>query len=145
MNNSELERKIKSIVYEVVDQKGYISSIDTLIWLGFLSQIDYENWRKGKLEYLEKACLVNLGKLTTINLILRQISREMKLEPSLTVYNKFGKGPKMRLRFSKSGEENIEKAYSTHYVNEYRINELKEMKRNPIPDENKNQEQVTCL
>lgn len=145
MNNSELEKKINSIVSEVVNQKGYISSIDILIRLGYLSQTDYENWRKGKIEYLEKACQVNLGKLTTINRILRQVSGKMKLEPSWTAYNKFGKGPKMRLRFSKSGEENIEKAYSTHYVNEYRINHMKELKRNPMPDENKNHQQVTSL
>ena len=135
MNNSELEKKINSIVYEVVNQKGYISSIDVLIRLGYLSQTDYENWRRGRIEYLEKVCQVNLGKLTTINRIIRQISGKMKLEPSLTVYNKYGKGPKIRLRFSKSGEVNIEKGYSTHYVNKYRINQLNELKMKPVPDE----------
>lgn len=145
MNNSELEKKINIIVYEVANQKGYISSIDILIQLGYLSLTDYENWRKGKIEYLEKACQVNLGKLTTINRILRQVSGKMKLKPSWMAYNKFGKGPKMKLRFSKSGDENIEQAYSTHYVNEYRINQLIELKRNPIPDENKNHQQVTSL
>ncbi len=145
MNNSELEKKILNIVTEVVDQKGFVSSIDILSRLGYLSQIDCEDWRKGKIEYLEKVCQVNLGKLTTINRILRQVSGKMKLKPSWTAYNKFGKGPKMRLRFSKSGEESIEKAYSTHYVNEYRLNQLNELKRNPIPDENKNHQQVTSL
>ena len=145
MNNSELEKKINSIVRELVDKQGFISSTDVLIELGYLSQADYENWRKGKIEYLEKTCQVNLGKLTTINRILRQESKKMKLEPSWTDYNKYGKGPKMRLRFSNSGEENIEKAYSTHYVNKYRINQLNELKRNPVPDENKNHQQVTSL
>lgn len=87
MNNSELDKKINSIAYEIVNQKGYISSIDILIGLGYLSQTDYENWRKGKIEYLEKACQVNLGKLTAINRIIRQVSVKMKLEPSWTVYN----------------------------------------------------------
>lgn len=145
MNNSELEKKINSIVHELVDKKGFISSTDVLIKLGYLSQADYENWRKGKIEYLEKTCKVNLGKLTTINRILRQVSRKMKLEPSWTAYNKFGKGPKIRLRFSKSGGINIEKAYSTHYINKYRINQLNELKRKPILDENENHLQVTCL
>jgi hypothetical protein len=130
MNTSELENKINRIVSEVVDHKGYISSIDILMQLGYLSQTDYENWRNGKIEYLEKACQVNLGKLTTINRILRQVSGKMKLKPSWTGYDKFGKGPKLRLRFSKSGEENIEKAYATHYVNGFRMNQLKELKRN---------------
>jgi hypothetical protein len=136
MNNSELEKKINSIVYEVVNQQGHISSIDVLIRLGYLSQTDYENWRRGKIDYLEKVCQVNLGKLTTISRIIRQISGKMKLEPSLTVYNKYGKGAKIRLRFSKSGEVNIEKGYSTHYVNKYRINQLNELKMKPVPNEN---------
>jgi hypothetical protein len=136
MNNFELEKQINAVISHLVDQKGYICSIDILIRLGYLSQTDYENWRNGKIEYLEKACRVNLGKLTTINRIIRQISRRMQLAPSLTVYNKFGKGPKTRLRFSKSGEENIEKSYATHYVNKFRINQLKELKTNRIPDEN---------
>jgi len=138
MNNSELEKKINSIASELVNKKGYISSTDVLTGLGYLSQIDYENWRKGKIEYLEKVCQVNLGKLSTINRIIRQISRKMKLEPSWTAYNKYGKGPKTRLMFSKSGNINIEKAYSTHYVNKFRINQLNELKRKTVPDENEN-------
>jgi len=145
MNNSELEKKINGIISDLVNTKGYISSMDVLTGLGYLSQTDYENWRKGKIEYLEKVCQVNLGKLTTINRIIRQVSRKMKLEPSWTAYNKYGKGPKIRLRFSKSGEINIEKAYSTHYVNKYRINQLNELKRKPVPKENENHQQVTSL
>jgi hypothetical protein len=106
MNNSELEKKIKCIVSESINKKGYIRSTDVLTGLGYLSQTDYEKWRMGKIEYLEKVCQVNLGKLTTINRIIRQISWKMKLEPSLTAYNKYGKGPKIRLRFSKSGDIN---------------------------------------
>ncbi|MCK9401608.1 MAG: hypothetical protein M0Q51_16665 [Bacteroidales bacterium] len=138
MNNSELEKKINSIVSELVNKQGYINSTDVLIRLGYLSQTDYENWRKGKIGYLEKACQINLGKLTTINRIIRQISRKMKLKPSWTAYNRYGKGPKKKLQFSKSGEENIEKAYSTHYLNKYRITQLNELKRKPVPDENEN-------
>ena len=129
MNKLELEKKIVTIIREVVDKKGFVSSIDVLIHLGYLSIIDYESWRKGKIEYLEKVCCVNLGKLSTINRLLKSISVKMKLEPSWQAYNKHGKGPKVKLQFSKSGNENIEKGYSTHYLNKYRINQLKEMKQ----------------
>jgi hypothetical protein len=33
-----------------------------------------------------------------------------------TVYNSWGKGPKVRLQFSKSGNKQIEESYATHYV-----------------------------
>jgi hypothetical protein len=35
---------------------------------------------------------------------------------SFTAYKKWGKGNKVDLRFSKSGDANIEKFYSTHFV-----------------------------
>jgi len=130
MNKIELAKKINTIVSDVVNKKGHVSSVDVLMHLGYLSKLDYEAWRKGKIEYLEKVCYVSLGKLSTINRLLKSIAAKMKLEPSWTAYNKFGKGPKVRLQFSKYGNENIEKSYSTHYLNKYRINQLKEMKQN---------------
>jgi len=41
---------------------------------------------------------------------------------------KHGKGVKSKLIFSKTGDDNIEKAYSTHYIDNDRINELKQTK-----------------
>lgn len=40
----------------------------------------------------------------------------MNFKPSWTAYNKYGRGPKRRLQFCKSGNSTIENAYSTHYV-----------------------------
>ena len=134
MNNTDLEKTIKQIISELSDKKGYVCSIDVLIGLKYLSKIDYEKWRNGQVEYLEKICQTNLGKLTTINKIIRQVVAKMNLEPSLSVYNKYGKGSKQKLRFSKSGDFNIEKAYSTHFLNKYQIEKLKENKN--ILDDN---------
>jgi hypothetical protein len=136
MDNNDLEKTIRQIISELSNKKGYICSIDVLLGLKYLSQTDYEKWRNGQVEYLEKICQANLSKLTTINKIIRQVAAKMNLEPSLTVYNKYGKGPKQKLRFSKSGDLNIEKAYSTHFLNKYKIEKLKENKN--ILDDNHN-------
>lgn len=125
MNNTDLENNIKRIINELSDEKGYICSVDVLMGLNYLARTDYEKWRNGQVEYLEKICQTNLSKLTTINKIIRQVAAQMKLEPSLSVYNKYGKGPKQKLRFSKSGDFNIEKAYATHFINRYQIKNLK--------------------
>jgi len=129
MNNIDLENNIRRIISELSDEKGYICSIDVLLGLNYLTKTDYEKWRNGQVEYLEKICQTNLAKLTTINKIIRQVAIKMNLEPSLTVYNKYGKGPKQKLRFSKSGDLNIEKAYSTHFLNKYQIDQLNENKK----------------
>lgn len=128
MNNADLEKNIKRIISELSDGKGYICSIDVLLGLKYISKTDYEKWRNGQVEYLEKICQTNLSKLTTINQIIRQVAKKMNLEPSLTVYTKYGKGTRQKLRFSKSGNIDIEKAYSTHFLNKYQIDKLKENK-----------------
>ena len=117
MNNSDLRDKIEQIGKEIIEEKGYLSSIDVLLKLNYLSKNDYEKWRFGKVEYLEKVCGVNLKKLSTINKTIKEISGQWNLKKSWTAYNKYGKGKKIRLRFSKSGNKQIEEAYATHYLN----------------------------
>ena len=125
MNNQDLEKKIKEIVHSATYEKGFVSSIDVLISLEYLKQKDYDAWRLGKVDYLEKLCKTNLSKLSTINKIIRKTASGLQLEKSLTDYRKHGKGVKIKLRFSKSGTANIEENYATHYVDKKRINELK--------------------
>jgi len=96
-----------------------------LLRLGYLTKDDYDSWRLGKIAYLEKGCNINLSKLSFINNTIRKLAGKLKLERSLTTYNKYGKGPKTRLIFSKSANKNIEDSYATHYVDRNRIDELK--------------------
>ncbi len=128
MNDTDLEKNINRIISQLSDEKGYICTIDVLLGLNYLSKTDLDKWRNGQVDYLERICRTNLSKLKAVNTFIRQAAAKMKLEPSLTVYNKYGKGPKQKLRFSKSGDYNIEKAYSTHFVNKYQTGKLKEDK-----------------
>jgi hypothetical protein len=43
-------------------------------------------------------------------------AHDLKLKPSVTVYKRKIKGRKIPLQFSKSGERNLEEAYSRHFV-----------------------------
>ena len=116
MNNLELKERIKEIGKEIIEKKGFFSSIDILLRLNYLSKKDYEKWRAGKVEYLEKICCVNLKKLSTINQIIKEISECWSLKKSWTSYNAYGKGENRKLRFSKSGNKMIEEIYATHYI-----------------------------
>jgi len=144
MNNKELEKKVKQFTSELAYKKGYVCSVDVLIKLKYLTESDYQNWRFGKIPYLEKACQANLHKLSAVNRLIRKYSVEWNLEKSWTVYNKCGKGPKKRLIFSKSREHQIESLYATHFLNKKRINELEMEKQikssSPPATETKNQE-----
>ena len=126
MNNADLDKEVKRLVHLSRYEKGYVCPVDILMQLDYLSKNDYENWRFGRVDYLEKVCKINLRKLTLINKLIRKHSKDLGLQESWTAYNKFGKGVKKRLRFSKSGKQTIENAYSTHYIDKDRITELKE-------------------
>jgi hypothetical protein len=125
MNEIELDKKVKQIVHSNRFEKGIVCAVDILIQMEYLSKKDYEDWRFGKIEYLEKVCTINLSKLTLINKLIKKHSNDIGLESSWTGYNKFGKGLKKRLRFSKSGNKSIEDGYATHYIDKKRIKEIK--------------------
>lgn len=116
MNSNDLIKKMNEVSSELLREKGYISFVDILLKMGILKNEDYEAWRFRKAPNLEKVITVNLSK---INLMLRTLHHNaMKggLRPSRTEYIAWGKGPKSLLKFSKSGDENIEEAYRTHFL-----------------------------
>ena len=115
MNNKELLHKLETVTSKLLKDKGYISFIDIFIELGYLDLKDYENWRMKKIPYLEKVIRINLNK---INLIMKYVRKNIngKLKVSWTHYKSWGKGNKITLRFSKTGDKNIEKLYSTHFL-----------------------------
>ncbi len=125
MNKTQLKNKILNISNQLIQDKGFICSIDILCELDYLNETQIKDWRFGKIQYLEKVCGKNLGTLSFINKTIKEISKDRKLKPSWTAYNKYGKGVKSRLIFSKTRDENIENAYATHYIDTERIKELK--------------------
>ncbi len=116
MNRKDLHKKLSIVTSELLHEKGYISFVDVFIKLSYLDVKDYEFWRRQKIPYLEKAIKVNLG---TINFIMKTVQKNSlrgKLKSSWTGYKSWGQGNKVSLRFSNSGEANIEKLYAIPFV-----------------------------
>lgn len=126
MNNTDLDKEVKRLVRQNRYEKGFVCAIDILMQLDYLTKKNYEDWRFGRVDYLEKVCNVNLSKLTLINKLIRKHSTELDLKNSWTGYNQYGKGIKRRLRFSKSRDKTIEDRYATHYIDKNRMIVLKE-------------------
>jgi hypothetical protein len=127
-NDKILSGKVHSAMYTLIKDKGVASPVEVLMAVGVLSKADYENWRFGRVAYLERVCNVNLRKLSVINREIRVYAGQHSLKPSWTDYRKWGKGENIRLRFSKSGEEQIERLYATHYVGQRKIDEAADRK-----------------
>jgi hypothetical protein len=85
--------------------------------MGLLDPAQLEDWRFGRVPYLEKVIDCNLTRPSRLLRILRFHAHALKLVPSSsTAYLRRGKGPKQRLRFTKTGDEKIEAAYSRRFV-----------------------------
>ncbi|MDK9712347.1 hypothetical protein [Acidaminobacter sp.] len=117
MNRVELKKKLDSVMSQLLSEKKVISPLDVLLGVGILSAKDLEDWRFGRVPYLEKVCRANLSVMTFIMKEIKNYADGAGLKPSHTGYVRWGtKGKKVPLRFSKSGDAKIEAAYATHYV-----------------------------
>jgi len=104
-------------VAEILRSSNFVAPVELLMRLQRLSKNHHEDWRFGRVPYLERVCVGNLSKLSDILRILQHHATAIGLKPSHTIYHKWGKGGKrILLRFSKFGDPNVEAAYSRHWV-----------------------------
>lgn len=106
---------VKAVESEL-ESENFVAPIKVFIAMGLLEQRDVDAWRKGRVPCLEKVIKCNLAKASRILRILRFHAHDLNLKPSVTVYRRKIRGRKLPLRFSKSGERNLEEAYSRHFV-----------------------------
>lgn len=134
MKDVELIGKVHNSVYRQCQKRGYATPMDVLMDVGVLEKQKYEEWRFGKIPYLEAVCNCNLRQLSFVMKQIRSYADKNGLKPSFCYYKQWGAKKKngqghkqvYPLRFSKSDKVKIEKAYATHYVDSARIAALKE-------------------
>ncbi len=93
----------------------YVSAVDVFGGLGWLVGPHLDAWRQGRVECLECAMQVNLPKLSTAMQLFHRWAQDRGLTPSETAYVARTRD-RRPLRFSVSGEPEIERAYRTHWV-----------------------------
>ena len=125
MDNKNLKGQVYNAMYQNLLKKGWVAPVDILLGMGVLSQADYENWRFGRIDFLERVCKANLRQLSRIMHEARVYAMQHGLKNSWTCYHQWGKHKERRLRFSKSGDEKIEHSYATHFVDAKRIADIK--------------------
>jgi hypothetical protein len=108
--------RIVRAVSAILERGKVVAPVDVLVAMGLLKVEHLEDWRLGRVPYLERVIQCNLPRLSRLLRILRFHSHDLKLVPSGTTYMRWGKGPKQRLRFTKSGDPKLEEAYARHFV-----------------------------
>ena len=108
--------RVVRAVANILARSDVVAPVDVLLEMGNLTPKNYEAWSRGHVPYLER---VFAGSLSKANRILRLLGfhvHDLNMRPRRTVYHQWGQGTNRRLRFSKSGNQDVEKAYATHYV-----------------------------
>jgi hypothetical protein len=108
--------RISRAVAAILARRDVVTAIEVFQEMGLLEPERVEDWRRGRIPYLERVVQCNLSSAGRILRILRMHAHDLNLRPSPTVYRRWGKGPKVPLRFSKSGLAAIEQSYSRHFI-----------------------------
>ena len=111
-----LYARIAHATEDILRRGNLVTPVDVLVGMGLLTQQRLEEWRRGRVPYLERVINCNLSRLGRLLRILRFHAHDLNLKPSFTAYMRLGSGPKQQLRFTKTGEPRLEEAYSTHFV-----------------------------
>ena len=114
-NRTKLEQRVVRAAEVALAERQFVSAIDVLVGIGWLAPSPVEEWRQGRFEYLERVAQANLGKLSAAMKLFRAWAMGRGLVPSETVYLARTRD-RRPLRFSKTGDPGIERAYRTHWV-----------------------------
>lgn len=109
---TRLQARVIAAAGAAFAQRGAVTPIDVLVGVGWLQPARLEDWRKGRVPYLEAVVIAGLGKISKAMRYFRQWARRAGLQPKEMKYQHRSR----RLRFSKSGSEAIERAYRTQWT-----------------------------
>lgn len=125
----KLEQRVVAAAEAALATRKFVTAIDVFVGIGWLQPRQVDKWRQGRITYLERVAQANLKKLSAAMKFFRRWAEARGLKPSETAYVARTRD-RRHLRFSKSGNPGIERAYRTHWVSP----ELSEKKRERLAE-----------
>lgn len=116
MKRDDLKQAALDAATRCMGRKRFIALVDVFLEMGKLTQAAHQDWRLGRVAYLEKVIQLNLSLINVVCLAIHASARQGKLKASWTSYVKWGKGARTPLRFTKSGAPELERRWATHYL-----------------------------
>jgi hypothetical protein len=123
-NRADIDRRVTRAAEAALAARRFVTAIDVLVGVGWLEPRRVDEWRQGRVDCLERVTVASLGKITAAMRSFRRWALARGLKPSETAYLARTRDQRP-LRFSRSGDPDIERAYRTHWVSP----ELPEPKR----------------
>jgi hypothetical protein len=112
-NRGDIDRRVVRAAEAALVKRKFVTAIDVLVGVGWLEPRRVDEWRQGRVDYLERVTVANLGNISTAMRSFRRWARGLRPTETAYVARTRDRRP---LRFSKSGDPGIERAYRTHWV-----------------------------
>ncbi len=114
--HDKLYPRVVQAVNQILAKGDVVTPVEVLIRMNLLRPAQVEDWRRGRVPYLERVIMGSLSRLSRLLRILHAHALDRGLKPSYTAYRRRTRGGKRPLRFTKTGDHNLEVAYATHFV-----------------------------
>jgi hypothetical protein len=114
-NRQPLGDRVARAAESALAEQSYVAPIDILNRIGWLDASAIALWRQGRLECLERALQVRPERVAETMQVFRGWAEQKGLEPSETQYVARDSG-RTTLRFTFSGDADIERLYRTHWI-----------------------------
>lgn len=111
----KLEQRVDRAAEAALQERQFVTAIDVLVGIGWLPAQRVDEWRQGRVTCLERVATANLAKLSDAMHLFRSWATRRGLVPRETAYVARTRD-RRPLRFSTSGNPDIERAYRTHWV-----------------------------
>jgi len=114
-NRNKLAGRVTRAAEAALKARDHVTAIDILVGVGWLDVGSVDLWRQGRIDYLERPIQANLSRVSEAMKLFRSWAAARGLTPSETHYV-MRRPSRPALRFSKSGNPDVEKQYRTHWV-----------------------------
>jgi hypothetical protein len=111
----KVEGRVAEAAVTALSERSFVTAVDVFVRIGWLAPVRVDEWRQGRIEYLECGMQVNPAKITTAMTYLRRWARGRGLVASETTYVSRTRD-RRPLRFSASGDPEVERNYRTQWV-----------------------------
>jgi hypothetical protein len=129
LTKPSLATRVVSAAEAALAEQQYASFVDVLIGLGWLHPVHIDQWRKGRLAYLEQILSIGADRVDSARRIFEDWVAQRGLVPSETPYVSASRD-RRPLRFTEDGDEAAERAYRTHWASP----DLSEAKRTRLAE-----------
>jgi hypothetical protein len=112
---SGLERRVAAAAEAAMTREQSVSPVGVLVGIGWLPGGLVDDWRRGRVDYLERVAAVGPDKLAVALEQLRRWAARKGLEPSEVPYVAATRD-RRPLRFTANGDQAMERAWRTHWT-----------------------------